>query len=599
MTEVFDRASRRRVAILENAFNVAEEQRINAVWTLRFSLPWNDPKARFCKPFHYVRHDGGELYRIMPETLEGEETGSCTYQCEHVLATLMDGVLFGYHVVGNLGTYTADCIRYVLEHQHEKHWVLDRCDFRNQFEYGWEQESLLSALLSIAAPLKGPYLWRTDTSNYPWRLSLLKLDTAGKPELYLRRRHNMGAFRRERDPRQIVTRLYPLGYGEGVNQLGIESVNGGVPYLQSPQALVDQYGLIERVWTDRRYEDPESLKAAAQAMLEELQEPAASYEVGFQELSSADWDKAEVGCRVRLVFPELGESVDTFVTQVDRDYGDVTRSSIVVANKETSIASSLADMADRQRIEMSYAQGATQIYSQALQGNASAGKGLVMDFFIPAEMRIINKVLAKARMGPFRAYSQSTQSRESQVISSSTSDSGVSTSSSGGGTAATSGGGGGVTTDTGESGINVKYGVADTFIAEGHIHQYREVQAHQHEITLGDHTHRVDIPSHQHNFTIPGHGHTVSIPAHDHQITPGIFEFGNPQSFALYVNGEKRADFTGRTAEMDLTAHLAGQDGRIPRGQWLSLEVRPDDLAYVSLDLIIQGFVQSRGDNTV
>lgn len=599
MTEVFDRATRRRVAILENAFNVAEEQRINAVWTLRFSLPWNDPKARFCKPFHYVRHDGGELYRIMPETLEGEETGSCTYQCEHVLATLMDGVLFGYHVVGNLGTYTADCIRYVLEHQHEKHWVLDRCDFRNQFEYGWEQESLLSALFSIAAPLKGPYLWRTDTSNYPWRLSLVKLDTAGKPELYLRRRHNMGAFRRERNPQQIVTRLYPLGYGEGVNQLTIAGVNGGVPYLQSSQALVDQYGLIERVWTDRRYEDPESLKAAAQAMLEELQEPAASYEVGFQELSSADWDKAEVGCRVRLVFPELGESVDTFVTQVDRDYGDVTRSSIVVANKETSIASSLADMADRQRIEMSYAQGATQLYSQALQGNAAADKGLVMDFFIPAEMRIINKVLAKVRMGPFRAYSQSTQSRESQVVSSSTSDSGVSTSSSGGGAATTSGGGGGVTTDTGESGINVKYGVADTFMAEGHIHQYQEVQAHQHRITLGDHTHRVDIPSHQHNFTIPGHGHTVSIPAHDHQITPGIFEFGNPQSFALYVNGEKRADFTGRTAEMDLTAHLAGQDGRIPRGQWLSLEVRPDDLAYVSLDLIVQGFVQSRGDNTV
>lgn len=599
MTEVFDRATRRRVAILENAFNVAEEQRINAVWTLRFSLPWDDPKVQFCKPFYYVRHDGGELYRIMPEALEGEEAGSYSYQCEHVLATLMDGVLFGYHVVGNLGVYTADCIRYVLERQRDKHWVLDRCDFRNQFEYGWEQESLLSALFSIAAPLKGPYLWRTDTSNYPWRLSLVKLDPGAKPELYLRRRHNMGAFRRERDPQQLVTRLYPLGYGEGVNQLGIESVNGGVPYLQSPQALVDQYGLIERVWTDRRYEDPESLKAAAQAMLEELQEPVASYEVGFQELSAADWDKAEVGRRVRLVFPELGESVDTFVTQVDRDYGDVTRSSIVVANKETSIASSLADMADRQRIEMSYAQGATQIYSQALQGNASAGKGLVMDFFIPAEMRIINKVLAKARVGPFRAYSQSTQSRESQVVSSSTSDSGVSTSSSGGGAATTSGGGGGVTTDTGRSGINVEYGVAETFMAEGHVHQYEEVQAHQHRVTLSDHTHRVDIPNHQHNFTIPGHGHTVPIPAHDHQITPGIFEFGNPQSFALYVNGEKRADFTGRTAEMDLTAHLAGQDGRIPRGQWLSLEVRPDDLAYVSLDLIIQGFVQSRGDNTV
>lgn len=598
MTEVFDRASRRRVAVLENAHNVSEEQRINAVWQLRFSLPWDDPKNQFCKPFHYVRHDGGELYRIMPEALNVEETGAYTYQCEHVLATLIDNVLFGHHVVGNLGVYTEDCIRYVLDHQLVKNWVLDQCDFRRQFEYGWEQESLLSALFSIANPLPGPYLWRTDTSYYPWKLSLKRLE-AGRPELYVRRRHNMGTFHRDRDPQQIVTRIYPKGYGEGVNQLGIESVNGGVPYLQSPQAVVDKYGLIERVWVDRRYEDPESMKAAAQAMLDELQEPAVSYEVGFQELSSADWDRAEVGRRVRVVFPELGERVDTFVTQVNRDFGDVTQSSIVVANKETSIASSLADMADRQRIEQTYAQGATQLYAQALQANCDSRKGAVMDFFIPVEMRIVNKVLAKIRMGPFRAYSQSTQSQEARAAVTNYAGEQSSTSSSGGGSVTSTAGGGGVTTDTGKSGINVEYGVASTFESAGHTHQYEEVQAHQHRITLYDHTHRVDVPAHQHGFSISGHAHEVTVPGHAHDITPGIFEFGDPQGFALYVNGERRGEFQGRTAEVDLTAHLVGKDGRIPRGRWLDMEIRPNDLAYVSLDLIVQGFVQSRGDNTV
>jgi hypothetical protein len=44
---------------------------------------------------------------------------------------------------------------------------------------------------------------------------------------------------------------------------------------------------------------------------------------------------------------------------------------------------------------------------------------------------------------------------------------------------------------------------------------------------------------------------------------------------------------------------LVGSDNMIPRGSWLSLEVRPDDLAYISIDLIVQGFIQSRGDNTV
>ena len=636
MIEIFDR-QRRRVAIAENAHGISEQKRINSVWYLYFSLPYKDPKNEYCQPFRYVRHNGGELYRIMPEDLSVDESGSVTYQCEHVLATLIDNILFGYHVVGNLGTYTADVIRYVLDHQLVKNWVLDECDYRNQFEYGWEQESLLSALFSVATPLAGPYIWRTNTAVYPWRLSLKRLDTTGRPEMYVRRRHNMTSYRRGKDPQNIVTRLYPLGYGEGVNQLGIGSVNGGVPYLQSPKAITDKYGIIERVWVDRRYEDPSSLKAAAEAMLQELQEPLVSYEVGYQEMTSSDFDKAEIGKRLRIVYPEIAETVDTFITEIRRDYEDAERSSLVVANKETSIASSLADMADRQRIEQTYAQGATQIYSQALQANCDAASGAVMDFFIPEEMRIINKVLVKVRMTKFRAYSKSTETAASKVATTTTSDDQTRTSSSGGGTASTtttsddqtrtssdggkststSGGGGGITTDTGESGINVKYGDAETTTVEGHSHSIRHVISHQHQITLPSHTHRVEIPAHSHTttipghshrvtipnhthtLTIPGHSHNVTIPAHSHSITPGIYQYGSPTKFGLYINSVKKADFTGKTAELDITDLLTGSDNMIPRGSWLSLEVRPDDLAYISIDLIVQGFIQSRGDKTV
>ena len=130
MIEVFDK-TRRRVAILENAYAASESQKINSVWYFYFSLPYGDSKNEYCKPFYYVRPDGGELYRIMPETLSVSESGGISYQCEHVLATLIDNVLFGYHVVGNLGVYTADVIRYILDHQLVKNWVLDECDFRN------------------------------------------------------------------------------------------------------------------------------------------------------------------------------------------------------------------------------------------------------------------------------------------------------------------------------------------------------------------------------------------------------------------------------------------------------------------------------------
>lgn len=637
MIEIFERTTRRRVAIAENAYAVSEQQRANALWYLNFTLPYKDRKNEYCQPFNYVRHDGGELYRIMPSTATVDESGGIAYQCEHVLATLIDTVLFGYHIVGNLGTYTADCIRYVLNHQPVKNWVLDCCDFRNQFEYGWEQESLLSALFSIATPLAGPYLWRTDTSVYPWKLSLTRLDTTGLPELYVRRRHNMTSYQKGSDPQQIVTRLYPLGYGEGVNQLGISSVNGGIPYLQSPKAITDKYGIIERVWIDRRYEDPASLKAAAQAMLDELQEPLRSYTIGFQEVSRSDFDRAAVGKRVRILFPELAEQVDTYVTELTRNYDDPDSSTITVANRETNIAATVADMADRQRIEQSYAQGATQIYSQALQTNCDSKNGAVMDFFIPSEMRIINKVLAKIRIKRFRAYSQATESAQQtvhttteaggSVVTSTSSGASMSTSESGGGSSGTSSdgggntltseGGGGSTTDTGASGINVRYDNAPTTEVNGHQHWVRQVIAHQHEVAIPTHTHVVRLNAHSHTFSVPahshtfrteshshnvtisGHSHNVTVPAHAHKITPGIFQFGSADAFSIYVGGALKASYSGTTAEVDLTQLLLGADRRIPRGSWLSLEVRPNDLAYVSIDLMVQGFVQSRGDNTV
>jgi len=705
MLEIFGR-DRRRVAIAENAHSVKEEQKINSIWYLYFSLPCGDRKNRYCQPFCYVRWNGGELYRIMPAETAVTEYGSMEYQCEHVLATLIDNVLFGYHVVGNRGVYTRDCINYVLDRQKTKNWVLDRCDFNRQFEYGWEQETLLSALFSIAGPLSN-YMWATDTSGYPWKLSLRALGTEAKPEMYVRYSHNMLSYGESKDPQQVCTRLYPLGYGEGVNQLDIAGVNGGVPYLQSPREYLDRYGVVERVWVDRRYEDPESLKAAARAMLDELQEPVKQYSIGFSQLDEGEYSKAAIGKKICILHPGLGTRVDTFITELKLDYGDIPGSTITVANRSTNIASRIADMADRQRIEQTYAQGATQLYAQTLQANCDSSNGAVMDFYIPEDMRIINKITAKVRMGSFRSYSKATQTASSQVVSSATSNTNTYSSSAGGGTSATTSDGGGITgttSDGGETAVTSSAGggtstttldgggitattsdgggstvtssaktVANSnteadrsdfggpgaanhnhgfspgmrvaycdengkvigfraFVPSGkhthgaHSHSVEikahshgvEVPDHSHQLDLQDHTHSVQLPAHSHTVTIPahshrldlqnhshsvkipGHSHNVTIPSHSHEITPGIFFSGRPTSFSLYVNDTWKTTIYSTNAEIDLTQYLVDSSTKlIPRGSWLSIEIRPNDLAYVSIDMYVQGFVQSRGDATV
>lgn len=609
MLEVFDRALR-RVAILEHAFDVVEQQRANAVGSLTFSLPENDPKAAYLNDLWFVRLDGGDFYRIQPQGLEEGEHAVLTCTCEHAIATLIDDVLVGYHIPNCANT--AAYIRYVLDHQTVRRWQLGQCEFARKFEYAWTDETLLAALWSVATPLTD-YLWTFDFSTDPWTVNLTALDTTSIPRLHYRTRKNLLRYGRTRDPQQLCTRLYPRGYGEGVNQLTITGVNGGVEYIESPPEIIAKYGLISRVWTDRRYENAESLLAAAQAMLAELQEPVVQHEIDAVQLTGAE--APAIGKRVRIVHG--GGTVDTYIVEMETVHGEYDEITVTLANRATDIASTVADLADRQRIEQTYAQGATQLYSQSLQGNASGNDGLQMSFYLPAELRIINKVIAKVRLSSFRAYSQATTTTDATTATSSSGGANTYTSSSGGGnetttsaggktTVTSTSGGGTVETTHGSSGV--EYTMGTTTSVEGHTHQIRLVHYHEHEVEIPEHdhdvripshTHDVDIPDHTHTIKIPAHSHNVTIPGHGHTITPGIFYFGAPKSFVLYVDGTARATFAATSAELDLTEYLIGEGGIIARGAWHTVEIRPDDLAYICIDMYVQGFVQSRGDYTV
>ena len=74
--------------------------------------------------------------------------------------------------------------------------------------------------------------------------------------------------------------------------------------------------------------------------------------------------------------------------------------------------------------------------------------------------------------------------------------------------------------------------------------------------------------------------------------------FGNPESADLYIDGRKKAAVE-RDTETDITAYLLNEHGKIERGAWHSIEIAPNDNAYITIDMMIQGFIQSRGGSTV
>lgn len=429
--------------------------------------------------------------------------------------------------------------------------------------------ALLNALFSVPANFVDPYMWLYDTKTYPWTVHLKRINLNAAPQMYLRNEKNILELTYQSDPTQLCTRLYPLGYGEGVNQLNIEAANGGLAYLQSPSSIIAKYGIIERVWIDRQYEDAQSLKQAGLAMLAKLQEPLEQYSVSLAELDGGYFDSAELGKIVRIIDKRVGLDSHSYITGITRNYDDITQSSLTISNAPFDVAQAVADIAGRQRIETAYAQGATQLYSQACQANADKSSGAIIDFYIPAEMRIVNKLVMKIRMEKFRAYSKTATSEDGR---------GTHTSHSGGGAASTSGLAGGKRTTLEET--SVPSNSAGVVNLDKHVHNF----------WMAEHSHKMDIPS---------HSHSVDIPGHTHAVTAGIFRYGSSKSFGIYVNGTLKQTVTGSSAELDIAPYLLGSDGLIPRGQWLSVELKPDDLAYFTATLMVQGFCQSRGDRTV
>lgn len=637
----------KKLAYLQNAYNIGYELTLNELWYANFTLPADDPKNIYCQPFNYVEiYDGRErieLFRIMPSRLTRNTAGDIVYQCEHVLATLLDDVLFKYHQIGGGSIGTVQVLRYILDRQLTTRWQLGTCEFDRRFEYKWENENLLAALFSVPQPFNEGYRWEFDTTGSIWRLNLKRLPSEFKADITYKK--NITEIQKEVDPTTIVTRLYCLGYGEGDNQLGIESVNGGIPYLES-NGQTTTWGIKSSILVDRRFENPETLKAYGQALLDQLKHPYKSYTVSAVDLyrkSPEKYEKFFPGDIVRIIDKEDGIIEDLPIVRVSKYdiTGNPGEVEVEIANKSRDIAGSISELADRTRINEVYAQGATNQMIIPFADNADAGNPAVMRIYIPDTMARINKCILNYQLEPFRAYSKAIGGGGGMTES--TQDGGASsqTSSSGGGGTQTSSNGGGTTvssmgaapymqTRISAQGTDSQRGVTlytdyksnhnhgipggtrlatkgggDVGFAESGGHSHR-LPDHIHEVSVfgGEHSHSVNVPSHAHNVNIPSHAHSVNIPNHKHSIN--IPDHTHELEFGIY-QGATADDAVIKVDGRELPAAQPGQDiniiqylsvdseGKIQRNTWHEVEIIPDQMTRVVANIFMQIFTNSRG----
>ncbi|PGT36426.1 hypothetical protein COC97_22970 [Bacillus anthracis] len=642
-------------AYLENAYNIKYTPPLNELWTAVFSLPFTDPKREEIETFDYVElYDNGKrigMFRIMDSDEEREvHEKIITYDCEHVLSTLMDSVLLGYHERINLTT--RENIEYLLSKQRIKHWKLGKCDFVKYFQYSWEnEETLLGPIYSIPKPFDEKFQWTWDDTSYPWTLNLVKYSDEITGEL--RYRKNMKGIKRKVEAKDVMTRVYPLGYGEGVNQLTIKSVNNGIPYIDAPDFVRELHDGFDYIWVDRKIEDAKTLYASAKSLLLKACMPKVTYEIDaidYELIDPYKIEKYETGKLVRLFDEDFNIYVDLRV--MDRQKDDVTGNpldvKLVLENKVTDLGTIQADIEKRQKVNEVYSQGTTNIDSQPFQDNCDPDHPAIIRFQIPNDVKNVNQLILTFETLRFRAYERaikgggavvgstsagggtvsSTSAGGSIVQSTSSGGSSTQTSTSGGGSVQTSSGGGdhvhkmfhgggivpaepatiGLYTAFSDPGRNT----AASFYAKGtgaslythgssgdHTHSL-SIPNHQHSISIPSHQHSISLPNHQHDIHLDPHSHEITLPNHTHDIEFGIFElYQTPSKVTIEVDGNTLPFDSIRGQDINLIPYLAkDNEGKLQRGRYVEIKITPNSLARINATVTGRLFIQSRSGGT-
>ena len=252
----------------------------------------------------------------------------------------------------------------------------------------------------------------------------------------LRYSRNMEEISEEVLDTDFATRLYPLGYGEGVNQLNIKSVNGGTAYIDSPtQAL---WGVVSKPYVDTTITDAATLLAQGRAALELCCNPHVSYGVTCKDISILTGEKMDAfyaGRMARIVYHDYGLTIRARVREVHypKPITEPWNAKLTIANRSADVASVIAQLQRTSRIEQLYGQGSTTFYAGGIEQNADAETPAEGDIYIPDDMVHINAIMLKVTLSSFRADSKGAKGGGGTVTTTQASGGGTQTSEAGGG----------------------------------------------------------------------------------------------------------------------------------------------------------------------
>ena len=307
-----------------------------------------------------------------------------------------------------------------------------------------------------------------------------------------------------------------------------------LPYVENA-ASIATYGLVERPFVDERFTDKQSLLERANVLLAGLSVPYESFSVSVADLHKITGQEDDT--------PRIGKLVKwrdraNHIVSITTIHDAIGQDEIEIANKPSDIASSISDMAERQRINAMYAQGATNVYAFQGADNCDPTHPLRILFDVPNEAVNINKIRISWVFEPFRAYSTGASSTQASTV--------------------------------GETKTTSK--------TQELVPLERTWPSDVPDDGVGFHSHIQTLIAHEHQVNV-----SITIPGHTHSIKYGIYEGGSANALSrITLNGIDLPLPSGR--DIDIATILAESDGgKINRGQVNEILLYPNGLGYMTM----------------
>ena len=398
-------------------------------------------------------------------------------------------------------------------------------------------------------------------------------------EIQLRR--NLKEIIREYDPTDVVTRGIVLGYGEGINQLDITSVNSGVEYIEDA-AAISKYGVIEGLITNKDIQNADTLKIYGQTVLNEKKQPKLSYTqtaLDLSVLTGHEDEKYELGDTLHTIVDVMNIDVYSRVIERGRDLlNSPWNPKLVISTRPITLTDQIIDLKQRNLTLENAPQGNTVIFPINVAENADSTHPIMLDLDIPKETININRVYINLHGRKYRAYEKELAAGGGSTQTSASGGGGTQTSSSGGSSSSDI-----ATPPASDYDINNIITVA-TSPADAISPHYHLLPSNVLDMAY-NHTHsfNVDVPNHTHNVDVPNHTHTIEY---------GIFESTYPMNVRIKINNvDIDVSYGSGTEEIneydvDITAHVNIGNNKI--------EISTEQNGRIEAIIYSQIFIQSK-----